>query len=62
MHLNGVGMVIVLLGFLVVLIVAGGGAQRMWPDLRRRHEEYPIVDETTPEELPDDSAPSRSDD
>jgi hypothetical protein len=62
MHLDGIWIFAIVLVFMVVLVTAGGGAGYRWPNLGRRRDRYTILDETTPEELPDDDAPSKDDD
>lgn len=59
MQLSGIGIAIVLLGFLTVFLVIGG---TMWlrPVPRHRPDEEIIIEDTT--EIADESAPSRSDD
>lgn len=64
MQLNVAEVVLLLVIFLAVILVAGRDPRGIWPVSRRRqrYEDQPLVDETGPYEVPDETAPSRQDD
>lgn len=63
MPLDGLQFLMAFVVFLAALLVAGRGARRVWPAIRNRPKRFrPLVDATEPEEIPDDSSPSRDDD
>lgn len=61
--MSGIQTAVVLVVFLIVLTVAGVSAlPSLGPGRRNRDDDPPLVEDTDPDEIPDDTAPSRSDD
>ncbi len=61
--MSGIQVAMVLVVFLLVLLVARvSSLPPIGPGRRGRYDDPPLVEDTNPDEIPDDTAPSRSDD